>query len=233
MIKPKPKKCKGTGKAIGNGCGMPEIPHKFGLCLSCFKKWVFHTSEGELFLKSTQIRAKNDVKKQSRKEQAEKTKIKTEKTIELMSADKYREKYVQPIFNEIARLIDYGQPCIATGSHSGKMSGGHYHSVGSNRTTALNLHNIHIQSFQSNGPKGGDNILYRLGIIKVYGNAYMEQIEALKQIKPLHLSKSDLMEIKKVASDIRNKLKSNMTVYSTEKRIELREKINQKIGIYK
>jgi len=163
----------------------------------------------------------------------EKLKEKKEKTIDLMSCDEYRSKYVQPIINEITRLIDYGQPCIATGKYNGKMNGGHYHAVGSNRTLALNLHNIHIQSFESNHFKSGDNLLYKEGLIKTYGLDYFERIEALKQTKPIKLTKSELIEIKKIASEIRNELKKNQyQSYPPEKRIEMREYINQRIGIY-
>jgi hypothetical protein len=162
-----------------------------------------------------------------------KNKENKEKTIELLTTDRYRKKYVQPIFNEIARLIDYNQPCIATGNYKGKMAGGHYHSVGSNRTICLNLHNIHIQSFQSNGPKGGDNIKYREGIIKTYGLHYLEQIEALSLIKPIKLDKSDLMDIKIHASAIKKQLKKELRVRTPDERINLREVINNQIGIYK
>lgn len=169
----------------------------------------------------------------TRKQKVKQSKAeKKEKTIDLLSADGYRQKYVQPIINEIARLIDYGQPCIATGSTKGKMSGGHFWSVGSNRTTCLNLHNIHVQSFHSNSALGGDNIRYREGIIKVYGINYMEQIEALNLLKPLKLTKDDLIEIKKIATQIRNELKAYLKVNCPEERIRLREYVNQQLGIY-
>jgi len=169
-----------------------------------------------------------------RKESIKKAKTeKKENTDDLMSCDKYRAKYVQPIINEIARLIDYGQPCIATGKYNGKMNGGHYHAVGSNRTLALNLHNIHIQSFESNHFKSGDNLLYKEGLIKTYGLDYFERIESLKQTKPIKLTKSELIEIKKLATQVRNNIKKeDLIIRSPENRILLREKINDFIGIY-
>lgn len=159
-------------------------------------------------------------------------KERTQKTDELMSADQYRSKHVQPIINEIARLIDYGQPCIATGLMPGKMSGGHYFSVGSNRTICLNLHNIHVQSFHSNSAMGGDNIRYRQGIIKTYGSEYMKLIESLKQIEQIKLTKDDLKQVKVKASEIRNTLKKNLKVRTPVERMKLRELINEQLGIY-
>ena len=155
-----------------------------------------------------------------------------QKTIDLMSCDEYRSKYVQPIINEIARLIDYGQPCIATGKYEGKMNGGHYHAVGSNRTLALNLHNIHIQSFESNHFKSGDNLLYKEGLIKTYGLDYFERVESLKQIKPIKLTKDQLIEVKRTASEIRNMLKSELYPKLQYERIFLREYYNSLLGIY-
>lgn len=229
----KQKKCKGSGKAIGYGCGLESIIFKFGLCRDCFGDWLFHSENGKIYFEKTKIQGNKKIQKYQKKEESQEREEKAQKMVDSMSPDKYRAKYVQPIINEIARLIDNGQPCIASGSMSGKMSGGHFWSVGSNRTTCLNLHNIHIQSFHSNSALGGDNIRYREGIIKTYGIAYMEQIEALKLLKPIKLSKEELIEIKKIASEIRNGLKKYPErTFSPIERIELREQINQRIGIY-
>ena len=173
-------------------------------------------------LNKTRLNSQKTVKKERK-----------QKTIELMSCDEYRSKYVQPIINEIARLIDYGQPCIATGKYEGKMNGGHYHAVGSNRTLALNLHNIHIQSFESNHFKSGDNLLYKEGLIKTYGLDYFERVEALKQVKPIKLTKEQLVEVKKLATEVRNKLKKEYSIIRTpDNRIHIREIVNHYLGIY-
>lgn len=219
--------CKGKGSAKGFGCGNPYVQYNSldkGLCIECRKEFLKQadnkTVDSAVFNALKQVRV---IEKRLHKE----------KKVEILSPDKYRAKYVQPIINEIARLIDYGQPCIATGLF-GKMAGGHYHSVGSNRTICLDLRNIHMQSFHSNGPTGGgDNIRYRNGIIKIYGQEYMDLIESLSKTPPIHLSKSDLEEIKEKASKIRNDLKKDLKVRSPEERIKLRNEINELIGIYK
>lgn len=52
----KEKKCKGTGKAAGHGCGNKKFLSRFGLCSECYPKWLFHTEEGqELIIKSSNI----------------------------------------------------------------------------------------------------------------------------------------------------------------------------------
>lgn len=156
----------------------------------------------------------------------------SEMTFENMSSDGYRSKVIQPIINEIARLIDYGQPCIASGRYNGKMAGGHFISVGSNRSVALNLHNIHIQTFESNSFKSGDESNYRLGIIRIYGKEYFEFLDGLRHLKSIDLSKQRLSELKPLISQIRNDLKRNPIKRTPQERIDLRNEINERIGIY-
>lgn len=175
---------------------------------------------------------------------AEKSKLKREKevkrknteekkkmTVDIMSDDKYRSSVLQPVINEIARLIDFGQPCIATENY-GKENGGHYISVGSNRTICLNLHNIHIQSFESNHWKSGDTLKYQGGIRKVYGEDYLEFMDSLQKHPPIQLRKHQMIEIYENACKIRLKLRKNEKLRSPRERIELRNQINLELGIY-
>jgi len=167
-----------------------------------------------------------------KKEAKEWQKRKQDLKFDNYSSDGYRSKVIQPLINEIARLIDFGQPCIASGRYEGKFSGGHFTSVGANRSVSLNLHNIHIQTFESNSFRGGDETRYRHGLIKVYGNDYFEFVEGLRHIKGIDLSKQRLSELKPLITQIRNDLKRELKKYSPQERIELRNEINEKIGIY-
>lgn len=137
---------------------------------------------------------------------------------------------LQPLVNKIARLIDYGQPCIATGYTSGKMNGGHFISVGANDTIRFNLHNIHMQSEYSNSYKGGDNFNYADGLEKIYGLAYLEHVRGLNKTKQISLSsvciKETIIIAKKIIKEHEEK------IYSPSERIALREKYNEMIGIY-
>jgi hypothetical protein len=229
-MKNKENICFGVGNKKGYGCKNPfnhQNSLQGHLCNTCYREWRLTSESGLKIINNAIKKAKIEVKREDKKETKE-------RKIKLLTTDNYRKTYVQPIINEIARLIDYGQPCIATGNYEGKMAGGHYHSVGSSRTTALNLHNIHIQSFHSNGPSGGgDNIRYREGLIRVYGKEYYEMVENLKSIPPLHLSKEDLIEIKSKAEKVRSDLKRDLQVYSPEKRILMRDCVNNILEIYK
>jgi hypothetical protein len=230
MIELKEKACVGTGIAKDFGCGHKTKFRKYGLgkMCGCYSDWLLNSENGKIKMQKSIIAGKVKVQKEIRKAKVEE---KTKTKIELMTADKYRAVHLQPIINEIARIIDFGQSCIATGNF-GKMNGGHYVSVGANRTTALNLHNIHIQSFESNHHKGGDPIKYKAGLIERYGKEYFEYIEYIQRHKALHLTKGDMIEIALKASFIRAELKRNEEQKTPYERIELRKEVNLKLKIY-
>ena len=226
------KSCKGINIARGNGCGGNKIILRYGLCIDCFPKWLYNSEEGQKLIEKTRIKAKKVVAFSQKKEASEKKK---EGLKSLMSVDKYRADVIQPIFNEIARLIDWGLPCIATGNF-GKMNGGHRISVGANRSVCLNLHNIHRQCFESNHHKSGDPDKYDIGLEKEYGLDYVEFIKSLHQTPLQKWTKEYLYEIKPIAIEQRDKLKKEIEqgiTLNAKERIEKRTEINNIIGIYK
>ncbi|QQV91425.1 NinG/ Rap DNA junction specific endonuclease [Tenacibaculum phage Gundel_1] len=235
------KKCKGQGKAKSYGCGV-ELPYsennglktykaKYGLGLDCkcYYTWLYSSEEGSKIVSSLALKAKKEVAEKSKKEDSERMQ---KMKIDSMSPDKYRAKYVQPLINKIARYIDHGNPCTPTGNYEGKMAGGHYTSVGANRTICLNLHNIFIQSFASNSWKGGDDKKYRAALERIFGLKYLEFVEGLNSHRSIQLRKPQLIEIKEKAEKIALHLKKNLQVLSSEQRIEVRNTINVELGIY-
>jgi hypothetical protein len=175
--------------------------------------------------------AENQKKTKEKAIKKESFEQKKKMTIDIMSDDKYRSVMLQPVINEIARIIDFGQPCIATEQH-GKMSGGHYISVGSNRTICLLLHNIHAQSFHSNNWKSGDTLKYQAGIRRIYGENYLEFMDGLQKHPPIKLRKEHMIELYKKACEIRIRLKKDQKLRTPKERIELRNQINLELGIY-
>lgn len=228
----KKKPCKAMGKSKGfEGCGEPQFNRKYGLGVicGCYSKWLLNTDAGKEVLSKATLSGKKtvakDEKKKSRQERAE-------KKLGLMSPDGYRKTYVQPLINKIARLIDYGNPCTPTGNFEGKMAGGHYTSVGANRTICLNLHNIFIQSFHSNGWKGGDDKKYRAALKRIFGEDYLDFVEGLNAHHPIQLRKPDLIEIKEKCLVIIKVLEADKEYLTPEQRIEKRNLINLELGIY-
>ena len=222
----KPKKCKGTGRVKHiQGCGKLVYEREFGLCHQCRNKWLASNDPEaqEYLLKRLIPRAKKKVETDKKElRQKQKASIK-------YSVDGYRAKVVQPKINKIARLIDHNLFCISGGG-GGKLSGGHFIDVGSNRTTALNLHNIHRQSFYSNHHKSGDKLNYRLGLIKEYGNDYLEFIESLKGTPAIKLSMDMLEELSKKCDKVIRDFE--IRLYNPKERIQKRNEINLELGIY-
>lgn len=227
----KPKKCKGINKAHGyEGCGKEVLKRTYGLCPYCLWDWMQNTEAGRIHYKKQFIPR---VEKRTQKEIRKKERQRKEKTkVELMSADDYRAKYIQPKINKIARMIDQGHPCIATGNF-GKMNGGHYISVGANRTTALNLHNIFIQSFESNHFKSGDTLKYQNGLKQVFGEEYFEFVESLKSTPPIKFTKEDFKQILPRLKKISQILENDDEIRNPTERIRLRNWANKELGVYK
>lgn len=214
-------------------------------CKSCKERFVLTDFNNRYCsaVKCQEVRKDSIIEKQTAKalknlerskkdQKKEWTKRKEKMKIENLSTDGYRSKYTQPLINKIARLIDNGQRCIAT-NNLGKMSGGHYHSVGSNRSIALNLHNIHIQSYESNGPKGGDQIKYRHGLIRVYGPEYADFVDMdLCKVGPIKVTKQELIELGPLLRSIIKRLENENKVRTPQERMDLRKQLNIEIGIY-
>ena len=221
------KKCRGRDKTKGRGCREVFSVEKlrYGLCPSCLYDWSINTDEGKQWFKKQYLKKTAEAKKRKKK-------LTKEQRISNMSLTKYRSELVQPIVNEIARLIDFRQPCICTGATTGKMNGGHRWSVGSRPDLALNLHNIHKQSYKSNVFDGGDETKYDEGLRLNYSNEYKNFVHFLRSYESVKPTKEELKEFRVKAMQIRLELKNNLKVYTQKERIEKRNEINGRLGLY-
>lgn len=138
---------------------------------------------------------------------------------------------LQVKIQEITRIIDKDLPCLATGVIPKQMHGGHVFARGGNSYMAMNLHNIHRQSAQSNHFQNDDGLM-KEGIKKEYGEEYLEFISNLRRTPCPEITPLEYGTIYKKACKVANKLiKLNLT-YPVKKRIELRNEINLELGIY-
>jgi len=225
------KPCKGNYK-VGHfeGCGTEaETKRTYGLCPKCLYKWTQTTLEGdEWFKKQTAYKTE---KNQREKKKEQRAKDKATK-IELMSNIEYWSKVLQPNINLIARLIDQHNPCIAT-ENFGKMNGGHYISVGACRTISLNLHNIFIQSFESNHFKSGDTVKFQSGLRRTFGEDYFNWVEGLRQTPSLNITKIEMKVYNERAKEYIKALRRDPDVLRGPKsRIDKRNDVNEFLGIY-
>lgn len=218
------KICKGINKAHGfDGCGeeVEAKSRKYGLCPSCFWNWMQDTPEGKDHYENQFQHKVTKVKNTKEKERSKKAKI---------ALTDWRKK-LQTKVQEIVRLIDIGLPCLARNYHANQMHGGHVFSKGSNSTIALNLHNIHRQGAQSNHFQNDDGLL-REGVAREYGEEYMNFISELRQSPTLKLTNLEYYEKYKLACEVSNLLKKRGQRFETDERIQMRNEINQLLGIY-
>jgi hypothetical protein len=216
------KRCVGTGKAKGYGCGSMQLVRKYGLGLNCgcYKKWLLTTPEGlQTIHKTAKTAHKKEIIK-TRKEEKEKKEEFTDYS-----------RLLQDKINEIVRFIDVGLPCLARRYHPKQIHAGHIYSRGSNSSMRYNLHNIHRQSAQSNHFQNEDGLL-REGLKREYGEEYFEFLSNLRQIPALKYSNEEYKAFYKKACEIALRLKREGNVFNLEQRIEKRNEINIEIGIY-
>ncbi len=221
-MKVKIKSCKGTGKAKGYGCGQPSYERVYGLgrsCL-CYPNWLIFSDEGKKKLARSIISGKKKVDK-ARRAEVKEQRIK-------LTEWKYK---LQDRVNEIVRLIDIGQPCLARNRHSNKIDAGHIFSRGSNQSIRFNLHNIHRQSAQSNHFQNEDGLL-REGLVKEYGMEYMTFISELRQTPALKYTNDEYRHLYRNACTIALELRKDGKTFNKKERIEMRNKLNIKLNIY-
>lgn len=144
----------------------------------------------------------------------------------------WHEKILEAEINGICRLIDKGSNCISCTVLA--TAAGHYHSVKSNGALRYNLHNLHAQEYTCNNEKGANIIQYNKGLIERYGKKYKEYVECdIVRIYPkLGLHTFEIQALIKKARVVRKRLIKEDKIYPISKRIELRDMVNQEIGIY-
>lgn len=177
------------------------------------------------------VEMRSNNQKKEKKEWQVKKKVLIEKT---MTHSDWL-KRLETEINKIVRAIDCHELCISCGG-SGKEQAGHYHSVGSDRTLRFNLHNIFRQCYQCNCQLSGNIIGYDEGLIKTYGLDYWNYIKfGLKNQyhEPSKLSIDEIKNCIEIARLIFKRIEKDPLQLNAKERIELRDSINQTIGIYK
>jgi len=220
----KPKPCKAINKAKGfESCDKETLKRVYGLCSSCYAKWLYTTDEGKA--KIERCTPKQTELKTSRNKKTNNP--------EVYSSD--LKSTLQKEINHIARLIDNGGRCVDCKRTEANpcWDGGHFNSRGSEPKLRYNLHNIFKQTRYCNSKSEGNKMAYYNGLKDLYGLEYAEKVNNLpKSIDVLKLPNSDLPNKIKEARKIVRELKSLDMVYSPKVRIELRQKYNKRIGIY-
>ena len=148
MIEVKAKKCKGTGKASGYGCGKPTKYRKYGLGkMCCYASWLYSSENGKIELN----KALNKVTKPRKELEALKKETKNRKGLTTLLNS------VKTICHQYIRQRDKGKPCISCGTQwSNTFQAGHFYKSELFSTIRFNEFNINGQCEQCNLRKEGN-----------------------------------------------------------------------------
>ena len=202
-------------------------PKKCKVCKAEFKPF-----------KSTQQVCSLDCAKILGKEKAAKKEAKEwrQRKVKMQREDvKYIKPKLQAKINQIARLIDSGLPCLATG-HFGQLHGGHIFSRGGHTQMKYNLHNIHRQSAQSNNKQSHDGLMQER-LSEEYGIEYLEYLKSLRGAEVVKKQPYELAKCYDRACDFYNDTKKIFETLQLPipKRLRIiwRNKANKFIGYYR
>lgn len=109
-------------------------------------------------------------------------------------------------FQKWIRWRDRERPCISCGATKAKQwDGGHLYKAEIYSGLIFDENNCHRQCSQCNDYNSGNELAYREGLIKRYGEDYVKELEAKKdRLRNYKYSKEQLVEIK---TEYQNRLK--------------------------
>lgn len=158
-------------------------------------------------------------------------KRKREERMELKAKIIKWDKKLQSKVQEIARWIDWQQPCLARNYVPKQSHGGHLFSRAGSANIKVNLHNIFLQAAQSNHYQNDDGLM-RDGCIRVFGQSYFDFITGLKSTPLQRYNNEEYREFYQKACKIANRMKKNLVKNETQDRIRLRNDVNLELGFY-
>ena len=169
-MKIKKKPCKGSGKAIGYGCGKIGYPFRYGLCRSCFAKFLYNTPEGLKMVEKAAIKVTSDRKglEQATKEKKERIGLTT-----LLNS-------VKEVCHRYVRLRDYGKPCAACGApYSTDFHASHCYKAELYSALRFNEFNIHGGCIGCNIYKDGNIDIYKVRLPMIIGEEKAKELELI------------------------------------------------------
>lgn len=191
---------------------IPKKPRKCRVCKTDFQpsKPLQNVCGIDCAIKAAQISKEKSAVKQAKAEriaEAASRKIIKLKLEKLKTRSEHMRE-AQKVFNAYIRERDRlaGHPCISSGRpldwSGNNVDAGHYRSTGSAPHLRFDERNCHAQSKMDNRYLAGNAVDYRLGLIKRYGLAYVEELEADNEPR-----KYSIEELKAIKAHYTAKLK--------------------------
>jgi hypothetical protein len=178
---------------------MKEI--KLKKCKVCSQKFVLERFNQQTCSVNCAIQlAKNKQKEKEQKEWRAEKKIIKDK---IKTLSEY-EKDAKKSFQHWIRLRDKNLPCIScNNSKTNDWAGGHYYSAGMYSGFMFDERNCHKQcNTHCNKHLSGNLLEYRKGLIKRYGNEFVEQLESESDSKRNYKFSKEELIAKKLKYDI-------------------------------
>lgn len=189
----------------------------------------------EYGIRQTAKREQKTVREYKKKLKAERMAVKEKLKPIKQSLIKYK-KLCQSEVQLIARLIDYGCNCLALDRPPNTCHGGHVYARKGNSNFGMNLHNIFLQTAQSNHFQNDDGLM-RDGVVRVFGQHYLDFITSLKSTPVQKYTNEDYKLFLQKARVISKQLTEwnnqiEQPARSATSRIQLRNWANIELGIY-
>ena len=205
------KKCKGTNKAVGFGCGV-ELPYsennglktykaKYGLGFdcSCYPKWLLSSDEG---IKKTNNAALKATKATRELKEFEKTEKENKSLSWLL-------KNTVIACHNYIRKRDEGKPCVSCKEpYNSRHQAGHFYKAELFSTLKFEETNIHNQCVGCNIHKDGNESQYRVNIQSRLTNYEYNRLNDLAKEDKLSNHKWDREKLKEIRAYYLEKIKS-------------------------
>lgn len=188
------KKCKGTGKATGYGCGEPNEHRKYGLGIKCgcYQKWLLTSEEGKKIISKNILRSKRTTIQNKKKERRE---------------FKQKHKSIQALikearipFQKYIRMRDANYGCISCGTTTSEIyDAGHLYKAELYSGLIFDEENCNKQCRKCNTYLNGNEGEYRKGFIQRYSAEQLLDLdERARLYKSKKYTREELIGIKKL-----------------------------------
>lgn len=199
----KQKKCKGTGKAVGYGCGLLVPVSRFnksnrvyglGKSCGCYMNWLLNTDAGKQQLQKVTLKA-----------------TETSRSLEKAFKDKKQKDGIVPhlentkqAVHEMVRERDKGKPCISCGTPwNNTFQAGHCFNANNYRSIKFYFLNIHGQCEQCNLYKDGNVTEYLIRLPNRIGQIEFDKLKRLAALDKKINKKYYIEELKQIKAEAR------------------------------
>jgi len=203
MNKQAKKKCKGTGKSKGHGCGELKVVHRYGLCQKCFSLWLLNTEEGKKVFEKSRIQGKKRAEKERKKEYNEhkKNNMAEGKNFNIYNttAWKWCKQYVLLYYADSNNIVSCStSPHLHYHITDKNIHVGHFIKYrdgnSTNNSTAFLFENLAPQSYADNVKFGGKPDIMKQWLIEKHGIDKIDNLYSIKKV-PCKIDRYTLFSI--------------------------------------